>query len=86
MKEFLVSLSRFQKRLLLIFTDIVTISFALWISLSARQDSFFNLSNGYELTGTTASDLYLIFLLANITIISLLIFLDYIDPLQDILV
>ena len=74
MKEFLVSLSRFQKRLLLIFTDIVTISFALWISLSARQDSFFNFSNGYELTGTTASDLYLVLLLANITIISLLIF------------
>jgi len=74
MKEFLVSLSRFQKRLLLIFTDVVTISSALWISLSARQDSFFNFSNGYELTDTTASDLYLILLLANITIISFLIY------------
>ena len=73
MKEFLLSLSRFQKRLLLVLADAITISFALWLSLSIRQDSFFNFSNGYELTGATALDLYSILFLGNIFIISSLI-------------
>ena len=73
MKEFLLSLSRFQKRLLLVLADALTISFALWLSLSIRQDSFFNFSNGYELTGATALDLYSILFLGNIFIISSLI-------------
>ncbi len=73
MKEFLLSLSRFQKRLLLVLADTITISFALWLSLSIRQDSFFNFSNGYELTGATALDLYSILFLGNIFIISSLI-------------
>ena len=53
--------------------DAVTISLALWLSLSIRQDSFFNFSNGYELTGATSLNLYSILLLANVTIISSLI-------------
>ena len=73
MKEFLLNLTRLQKRLLLISVDAVTISLALWLSLSIRQDSFFNFSNGYELTGATPVNLYSILLLANITIISSLI-------------
>ena len=70
MKEFLLNLTRLQKRLLLILVDVVTISIALWISLSIRQDSFFNFSNGYELTGATSLNLYSILLLANVTIIA----------------
>ena len=73
MKEFLLNLTRLQKRLLLISVDAVTISLALWLSLSIRQDSFFNFSNGYELTDATPVNLYSILLLANITIISSLI-------------
>ena len=73
MKEFLLNLTRLQKRLLLITVDAVTISLALWLSLSIRQDSFFNFSNGYELTDATPVNLYSILLLANITIISSLI-------------
>lgn len=73
MKEFLLNLTRLQKRLLLILVDSVTISLALWLSLSIRQDSFFNFSNGYELTGATSLNLYSILLLANVTIISSLI-------------
>ena len=73
MKEFLLNLTRLQKRLLLISVDAVTISLALWLSLSIRQDSFFNFSNGYELTDATPANLYSILLLANITIISSLI-------------
>ena len=73
MKEFLLNLTRLQKRLLLISVDAVTISLALWLSLSIRQDSFFNFSNGYELTGATSLNLYSILLLANVTIISSLI-------------
>ena len=73
MKEFLLNLTRLQKRLLLILVDAVTISLALWLSLSIRQDSFFNFSNGYELTGATSLNLYSILLLANVTIISSLI-------------
>ena len=73
MKEFLLNLTRLQKRLLLILVDAVTISLALWLSLSIRQDSFFSFSNGYELTGATSLNLYSILLLANVTIISSLI-------------
>ena len=73
MKDILLNLTRLQKRLLLISVDTVTISLALWLSLSLRQDSFFNLTNGYELTNATPVNLYSIFLLANITIISSLI-------------
>ena len=73
MKEFLLNLTRLQKRLLLILVDAVTISLALLLSLSIRQDSFFNFSNGYELTGATSLNLYSILLLANVTIISSLI-------------
>ena len=73
MKEFLLNLTRLQKRLLLILVDSITISLALWLSLSIRQDSFFNFSNGYELTGATSLNLYSILLLANVTIISSLI-------------
>lgn len=78
MKDFLINLTRLQKRLLLIFVDTVTISFALWLSLSIRQDSFFNFYNGYELTGATALNLYSILFLANVFIIaSLIIFKLY---------
>ena len=73
MKEFLLNLTRLQKRLLLILVDVVTISLALWLSLSIRQDSFFNFSDGYELTGATSLNLYSILLLANVTIITSLI-------------
>lgn len=73
MKDFLISLSRLQKRLLFISVDVVTISLALWLALIIRQDSFFNFSNGYELTGASAFNLYSILLLANIFIISTLI-------------
>ena len=73
MKEFLLNLTRLQKRLLLILVDAVTISLALWLSLSIRQDSFFNFSDGYELTGATSLNLYSILLLANVTIITSLI-------------
>ncbi len=73
MKNFLLNLTRSQKRLLLILADAVTISFALWLALSIRQDLFFNFSDGYSLTGATSLNLYSILLLANITIISSLI-------------
>ena len=73
MKDFLLNLTRLQKRLLLILADTVTISFALWLALSIRQDLFFSFSDGYDLTGATSSNLYLVLLLANITIISSLI-------------
>ena len=73
MKEFLLNLTRLQKRLLLILVDSATINLALWLSLSIRQDSFFNFSNGYELTGATSLNLYSILLLANVTIITSLI-------------
>ena len=73
MKDFLLNLTRSQKRLLLILADAVTISFALWLALSIRQDLFFNFSDGYNLTGATSLNLYSILLLANITIISSLI-------------
>ena len=73
MKDFLINLTRLQKRLLLIFVDTITISFALWLSLSIRQDSFFSFNNGYELTGATALNLYSILFLANVFIIASLI-------------
>ena len=64
MKKYLISLSRSRKRQILIFADFCTISLSLWISLMIRQDNYFTFSEGYELTGATSDDLYLLLLLA----------------------
>ncbi len=60
MKDYLINLSRIQKRLLLILIDACSISLALWLALSIRQDSLFSFSDGYVLTGATEYQLYLI--------------------------
>ena len=73
MKKYLISLSRSRKRLILIFADVCTISLSLWISLMIRQDSYFVFSEGYELTGATSNDLYVLLLLAIVSIMPVLI-------------
>jgi len=73
MKNFLLNLSRHNKRLLLLFVDVITISVALWLSFVIRQDNIFSFSEGYELTGAKPSDLYLTQALALIIIITSLI-------------
>ena len=73
MKKYLISLSRSRKRQILIFADFCTISLSLWISLMIRQDNYFTFSEGYELTGATSDDLYLLLLLAIVSIIPILI-------------
>ena len=73
MKKYLISLSRSRKRQILIFADFCTISLSLWISLMIRQDNYFTFSEGYELTGATSDDLYLLLLLAIVSIIPVLI-------------
>ena len=73
MKSFLINLSRSRKRLILILADVVTISIALWVALMIRQDNYFVFSEGYELTGATPKDLYLLLLLAIFSIIPVLV-------------
>ena len=64
MKDYLINLSRMQKRMLLILIDAISISLALWLALSIRQDSLFSFSDGYVLTGANEYQLYLILMLA----------------------
>tara|TARA_Y100000741_G_scaffold365208_1_gene360623 strand:- start:3649 stop:5580 length:1932 start_codon:yes stop_codon:yes gene_type:complete len=73
MKNYLINLSRTQKRLVLVAADIITISAALWISLMIRQGSFFTFSDGYALTGATTMHLYTLLLLALVSIVPILI-------------
>ena len=73
MKHFLINLSRTNKRLILLFSDVVTISIAFWLSLIIRQDEFFVFSQGYKLTDATPENLYLITILAIVSIIPILI-------------
>ena len=75
MKHFLINLSRTNKRLILLFSDVVTISIAFWLSLIIRQDEYFVFSQGYKLTNATPENLYLITILAIVSIIPILIFM-----------
>ena len=54
MKTLIVELPRNFKRLILVGFDFLSLSLAVYISLSLRLDSFFFPSNGYELTGASA--------------------------------
>ena len=73
MKQLIVELPRNLKRLILVAFDFLALSLAVYISLSLRSDSFFLPSNGYELTGASANDLYIIIFLLPIISVPLFI-------------
>ena len=73
MKTLIVELPRNFKRLILVGFDFLSLSLAVYISLSLRSDSFFFPSNGYELTGASADDVYIIIFLLPIISIPLFI-------------
>ena len=73
MKTLIVELPRNLKRLILVAFDFLSLSLAVYISLSLRSDSFFLPSDGYELTGASADDLYVIIFLLPIISIPLFI-------------
>ena len=72
-KSSLLQLSRNSKRIFLIAVDVITLSVAAYLALSLRQGGFFMPSNGYELTGATSKDLYMMILLAPVCVIPALI-------------
>ena len=73
MKSIILELPRNFKRLILIIFDFFSLSLAVYISLSLRSDGFFFPANGYELTGTTEDEIYIIIFLLPIISIPLFI-------------
>ena len=73
MKHYLLSLSRTNKRLILLLSDVLSITFAFWLSLMIRQDKYFVFSEGYELTNASTESLYITAILAIIAIVPVLL-------------
>ena len=59
MKNFLLNLPRNIKRLILIFVDIASLSFAAYLAFVIRAGSFFDPHNGYGITNITPNELFL---------------------------
>jgi FlaA1/EpsC-like NDP-sugar epimerase len=73
LKDYLLNLPRFTKRLLMVTTDFVSLALMAWIALVLRGDGFFNINDGYKLSGASSQELYQFILLAPfITIAALL--------------
>ena len=73
MKSIILELPRNFKRLILIIFDFFSLSLAVYISLSLRSDGLFFPADGYELTGTTEDEIYIIIFLLPIISIPLFI-------------
>ena len=72
MRDFLLNLPRNKKRALVIVVDAISLIAAVWIAFILRTDQFFWPSNGYPLTAISATQLYIVFLLAPLITISVL--------------
>tara|TARA_B100001029_G_C15054017_1_gene452949 strand:+ start:254 stop:2167 length:1914 start_codon:yes stop_codon:yes gene_type:complete len=74
MKDFLLNLPRNIKRLILIFVDIASLSFAAYLAFVIRAGSFFDPYNGYAITNITPDELLLVISLAPIIAVPVLIY------------
>ena len=74
MKNFLLNLPRNIKRLILIFVDIASLSFAAYLAFVIRAGSFFDPHNGYGITNITPNELFLAIFLAPIIAVPVLIY------------
>tara|TARA_B100001123_G_scaffold82261_1_gene93775 strand:- start:6963 stop:8888 length:1926 start_codon:yes stop_codon:yes gene_type:complete len=72
LRDFLLNLPRNKKRALVIVVDAISLIAAVWIAFILRTDQFFWPSNGYPLTAISATQLYIVFLLAPLITISVL--------------
>ena len=73
MKDYLLNLPRFIKRLLMVTTDFVSLALMAWIALVLRGDGFFNINDGYKLSGASPQELYQFIILAPIITIAVLL-------------
>ena len=73
MKDYLLNLPRFTKRLLMVTTDFVALALMAWIALVLRGDGFFNINDGYKLSGASSQELYQFILLAPFITIAVLL-------------
>ena len=58
MKKYLINLPRTVKRLLMILTDFISLAAMAWLALALRGDGFFNINEGYRISGATAEQIY----------------------------
>ncbi len=70
----IINLPRPVKRLILITIDIIILSLAVYLSLALRMDDFFSPSEGYQLSGIGATDLYYIIFLSPLVTIPVFIY------------
>ena len=73
MKDYLLNLPRFTKRLLMVITDFVSLALMAWIALVLRGDGFFNINDGYKLSGASSQELYQFIIIAPIITIAVLL-------------
>ena len=73
MKKYLINLPRTVKRLLMVLTDFISLAAMAWLALALRGDGFFNIDEGYKISGATAEQLYQFIILAPIVTIAVLL-------------
>ena len=73
LKTYLLELPRNTKRLIMVFTDIITLIAIAWISLVIRKDGFVNIYEEYEITGASSKDIIHFLIIAPIITVAFLI-------------
>ena len=73
LKTYLLELPRNTKRLIMVFTDIITLIAIAWISLVIRKDGFVNIYEEYEITGASSEDIIHFLIIAPIITVAFLI-------------
>lgn len=73
MKKYLINLPRTVKRLLMIITDLVLLGAMAWLALALRGEGFFDINQGYKLTGATPLQLYQFIFIAPLITVAVLI-------------
>ena len=73
MKKYLINLPRTVKRLLMVMTDFISLSVMAWLALALRGDGFFDINEGYSITGASSEQLYQFIIIAPIVTIAVLL-------------
>ena len=73
MKKYLINLPRTVKRLLMVMTDFVLLSVMAWLALALRGDGFFDINEGYSISGASSEQLYQFIIIAPIVTIAVLL-------------
>ena len=72
-KEYLLELPRNIKRLIMVLTDLITLTLMAWLALVIRNEGFVNIYETYEITGASSDDIIHFLLVAPVITVLILI-------------